>query len=178
MNKENYRMQYKKQYLGYWSFSRAWVGFPVVLLSFAVASLTLVFYQKLSDIRQWNALQAPIVDEAKLWEGFSQKIVYNFDKKKALPSLCYGFCPIQKSTSWPHLEKMSEDFQVRWRLDSFSFTDSQKVSHESFRICARLGSQEVTDMYEDSVLTRCWWLREVNQKINVTGYSVLDKISV
>ncbi|MFT2109691.1 hypothetical protein [Marinomonas sp. 2405UD68-3] len=156
---------------------RGWIGFPIVLLSLAIASFTLVFYQKLSDMRHWNALQAPITADANYWGGFIQKIVYNADITKATPSVCYGFCPIKENTVWVYKATLDNGVQIQWNMNSFKFVESEGENKITFRICAQAVAlvsltKSSVPQYLDSPEIHCWWLNQVNDKFSIFGQMV------
>jgi hypothetical protein len=134
------------------------ISLPIVFLSMAIASMTMVYYEKLSESKQWVALQAPMVNQQGLWSEFITKVLVDFNRDLAVLSMCNGFCSLSPLTNVFHV---NQNVSIHWRAEYFAFINQTGSRILSYRVCAKMFQSRKTAKtvnYKGAI--HCWWLRD------------------
>ncbi|WP_191602931.1 hypothetical protein [Marinomonas algicola] len=161
-----FRFRYRSQRLQQLGF----ISLPIIFLSISIASLTMLYYEKLSESRQWVALQAPMVNKQILWSEFITKVLVHLDQGIAEVSPCNGFCPLSSLTNVFHV---NQDVSIYWKAEYFTFINQSEGRTLSYRMCAKMFQPE-TNM-ADNEDTHCWWLRDEAGSLRLMSHMRLEE---
>ena len=152
---------------------RGFVSLPILLLSFSIAGMTMIFYEKVSDSKKWQALQAPMVGENAVWTQFSVALLSQIDTSKAVLSSCNGFCPIDENTNWPYEFQINRDVKLFWNLETVDFLSTTPDEVVWYRACAYKHSSLLPKNLIDGQNLKnihCWWLKERANQYNLMSH--------